>query len=122
MVTKQVASTTQSISSGKQTRIPHKKTEWINLFISKSILFNFIKIMLKKNFSLCLLHYRNSKKSRSNDIAVSEVEAELFLAKTIQSMEEKMNEPLVQDNNVGSESTAEGNVGSGNASAVLKKI
>ena len=64
----------------------------------------------------CLRDFRTPKVSHVEDLAAVEDSADLFLAKTIRSMEEKMNdaailEDLVDDDHV---VNAEDNVGSGN--------
>ncbi|XP_017259616.1 testis-expressed protein 9 isoform X2 [Kryptolebias marmoratus] len=64
----------------------------------------------------------NSKKSRTDDLAVSEDEADVFLAKTIRSLEEKMTEPAVQDSVVDDMSTAEDHVGPGVSDAQMRVL
>lgn len=64
-----------------------------------------------------MLYCRGNKKSCADDFAALEEEADFFLAKTIQSLEEKMGEPVVQDHGVEDESAVEDDVGTGDVCA-----
>jgi len=63
--------------------------------------------------------FRTSKDCRVDVSEAVEDEAELFLAKTIQSVEEKMNEAGAHENVVEDAPDVEDNVGSGNANDAL---
>lgn len=61
-----------------------------------------------------LLDFRTPKASHVEDLAAVEDSADFFLAKTIRSMEDKMNDTVPQENVVDDVCNAGDNVGSGN--------
>lgn len=71
--------------------------------------------------SHCSLDFRTPKASHLDDLAAVEDSADFFLAKTIQSMEEKMNDTVTHENVVDDVSNAGDNVGSGNVYVTFKK-
>lgn len=64
-------------------------------------------------FSQCLVDFRTSKVSHADELGAVEDSADFFLAKTIRSMEEKMNDTVTHEN-AEDDHDAGNDVGSGN--------
>ncbi len=68
------------------------------------------------------LDFRAQKTSQVDDSAAVEDSADLFLAKTIRSMEEKMSDDVVHDGVVDDVLNTADNVGSGNVCVTFQNV